>query len=305
MLSEHIARDESLERSRRAPEVAPPTAIQRNASNSDRSALAAPEHERIAIGPDIVLTGEFLGVDNAEWSFHLHHFVDGDVRSLIAFIERYGQTTAIDRYVLVNHLGDGRALKGTPSMTRGKAGGYIVRCPVLPGADRIRAADLPKDFALSDNHDLTVKSGTIAMVSGLEALPQRIKTCLSHQKGESPFHRDFGTRFAEYYRLLSDSPWFEDLLKLEIIRQAAIPYIDTVNNRQYTPLLCVEHVYGIEILANAPNEKLATDSGRPRCQRRGTVATQFVRLHSTRTNQEATDRGAVAAIGPTRSLFPR
>jgi hypothetical protein len=208
----------------------------------------------IAIGPDIVFVGEFLGVDNAEWSFHLQNFVDGDVHTLIEFVERYEQTAAIDRYVLVNFLGDGRALNGTPSMTKERAGGYIVRCPVLPSAARIRAADLPKDFALSDNHDLTDKSGTVAMVSGLEALPQRIKTCLSHPKGESPFHRDFGTRFAEYCRLFSGSPWFEHFLKLEMIRQAAIPCIDTIMNRQYTPLQCVERVFGIEILANAPTK---------------------------------------------------
>jgi hypothetical protein len=208
----------------------------------------------IAIGPDIVFTGEFLGIDNDEWSFHLRSFVDGDVHNLIAFTERYDQTAAIDRYVLVNFLGDGRVLKSRPSMTRENSGGYIIRCPVLPSADRIRAADLPKDFALSENHDLTAKNGTIAMVSGLEALPQRVKTCLSHQKGESPLHRDFGTRFAEYYSLLSGSPWFERFLKLEVIRQAAIPYIDTIMSRQDTPLQCVEHVYGIEILANAPTD---------------------------------------------------
>ena len=34
------------------------------------------------------------------------------MHSLITFIERYEQTSAIDRYVLVNFLGDGRALKG-------------------------------------------------------------------------------------------------------------------------------------------------------------------------------------------------
>src|SRR5271155_2548737 len=94
--------------------------------------------------------------------------------------------------------------------------------------------------------------GNLAMVSGLGALPQRVKTCLSHQKGESPFHRDFGTRFAEYYKLLSASPWFGHFLKLEVIRQAAIPYRDIIMNRQYTPLQCVERVFGIDILAPAP-----------------------------------------------------
>jgi len=225
-----------------------------NCKERQRNAILAgePLPDLIAIGPDVVFVGEFLGIDNAEWSFHLRNFVDGDVHAMIAFIERFDEAAAIDRYVLVNFLGDGRALKGTPSITREKTGGYVIRCPVLPSAERITAADLPRDFALSDNHDLMIKDGIIAEVSGLDALPQLVKTCLSHQKGESPFHRDFGTRFAEYYRLLSGSPWFEHFLKLEVIRQAAIPYIDTVMNRQYTPLLCVERVYGIEILADAP-----------------------------------------------------
>jgi hypothetical protein len=208
----------------------------------------------VAIGPDIIFVGDFLGVDNAEWSFHLRDFVEGDVHGLIAFIERYEQTVVMDRYVLVNFLGDGRVLKGAPSMTREKTGGYLVRCPVLPSADRIRAVDLPADLALSDKHDLMLKGGDIATVSGLEALPQKVKMCLSHQKGESPFYRDSGTRFAEYYRLLSGSPWFEQFLRLEVIRQAAIPYIDTIMNRQDTPLQCVERVFGIEILANAPTQ---------------------------------------------------
>jgi hypothetical protein len=55
----------------------------------------------IAIGPDIVFVGEFFSPDNAEWSFHLRNFVDGHIHTLIAFIERYEQTGAMDRHVLV------------------------------------------------------------------------------------------------------------------------------------------------------------------------------------------------------------
>jgi hypothetical protein len=222
---------------------------QRNAISAGASVS-----DLIAVGPDIVFVGDFLGVENAEWSFQLRSFVDGDIHALIAFIDRYERVAAIDRYVLVNYLGDGRVLRGAPSVTRASTGGYVVRRPILPSADRIRAADLPMDFALSEKHDMFAKNGNIATVSGVEALPQKVKTCLSHQKGESPFHRDFGTRFAEYYRLLSGSPWLEQLLKLEVIRQAAIPYIDPFSNRQYTPLQCVEQVFGIEILADEPTK---------------------------------------------------
>ena len=208
----------------------------------------------VAIGPNIVFVGEFLGAEADVWSFHLRNFVDGDVHALIALDERYEQTGAVDRYVLVNELGDGRALRDKPSITREATGGYLVRCPVFPSANRIPVTDLPKTWALSDSHDLMLQSGHWATVSGLDALPQQVKTCLSHQRGESPFHRDFGTRFAEYYNLLAGSPWFDRYLKLEVIRQATIPYIDPTNNRQYTPLLCVERVFGVEVLASAPTD---------------------------------------------------
>ena len=48
----------------------------------------------IAIGPDIVFVGEFLGVESEVWSFHLRSFVDGDIHALIAFTERYDQTAS-------------------------------------------------------------------------------------------------------------------------------------------------------------------------------------------------------------------
>jgi len=221
-----------------------------------RKALSAgePSPDLIAIGADIVFVGKFLGVESEVWSFHLESFIDGDVHTLITFADRYDQTTTNDRYVLVNELGDGRALRAKPSVTRETTGGYTVRCPVFPSAARIPAADIPKSWALSDSHDLMTNNGNWAMVSGVDALPQQVKTCLSHQMGESPLHRDFGTRFSEYYNLLAGSLWLDRYLNLEVIRQAAIPYIDPTNNQQYTPLLCVERVFGIKILADTPTK---------------------------------------------------
>ena len=229
-------------------------AMKREHEANSKATLAASgtaSGDLIAIGPNVVFVGEFLGTDGGTWSVRLHHFVEGDEHALISFIEQFPQSAAIARYLLVNSLGDGRVLSGAPTMHK-ERDGYTVRCPVLPSAARLAAAELPRDFAMSESHDLMVKNGDIATVSGLDALPQRVKSCLSHQSGESPFYRDFGTRLAEYYRLLRDSPWFDRLLKLEVIRQAAIPYVDRIQNRQHTPLLCVERVHGIEVLADAP-----------------------------------------------------
>ncbi|MCP3463093.1 hypothetical protein [Bradyrhizobium sp. CCGUVB23] len=212
-----------------------------------------PVNELIAIGPDIVFCGELIGADQSEWSFHLQDFVDGDLHALLTFIARYDTTPPMDRYVLVSGLGDGRVMSGAPAVKKRQSGRYELTFPVAMGAERIRAIDLAADLALSDKHDLMLtESGDIALVSGVDALPQKIETYLSSQKGESPFHKDFGTRIAEYFRLFAGSPWFEQFLKLEVIRQAAIPYIDPLYSRQYTPLSCIERVFGIELLADAP-----------------------------------------------------
>jgi hypothetical protein len=228
---------------------------ERSAANLRKPSVTPEQNvDLFAIGPDIVCLGDMTGIDESEWRFQIQHFVIGDLGKLITFISSFKQCQTLDRYVLANSIGDGRVLDLSPSLTKNE-NGYLVSCPVQQRAHRIEAHELPKDLALSDKNDLKVERRSIATVSGLEALPQKIRTCLSHQKGESPFHRDFGTRLAEYYWLLRGSPWFEHLFKLEVIRQAAIPYTDTVLNKNYTPLLCVERVWSVKVLAEAPENK--------------------------------------------------
>lgn len=224
-----------------------------NVSNP-RSATAVTT-DLVAIGPNIVFTGELHSVESDVWSFHLKNFVDGDIHALITFIDGYDRTASVDRYVVVNALGDGRELRAKLSFTREAAGGYIVRCPVLASATRMLAKDIPASWAPSDSPDLVTSNGNWVSVSGVAALPQQIKTCLSHQRGESPFYQDFGTRFAEKYKSLSGSPWIDRYLKLEVIRQAAIPYTDPFNKQRVTPFLCVERVLDVKILADEPTNK--------------------------------------------------
>jgi hypothetical protein len=131
--------------------------------------------------------------------------------------------------------------------------GYIGHFPIRRAFPRIEAASLPSDIALSAAHDFALTpTGDLATVSGVAALPQKVKMCLSLQKGEMLFHRDLGTKIAEYYALLHDSPWFEHLFKLEVIRQAAIPHVDDLSGHEFTPLQCVERVRNVEILSKAP-----------------------------------------------------
>ena len=157
-----------------------------------------------------------------------------------------------DRYLIANALGDGRVLTEAPNI-RKNDDGYLVSCPVDRSFPRIQAQQLGTDLAISPKtNDLFLKNGTIAVVSGVDALPQKIRSNLPLQRGESVFNRDYGVRLAEYFNAFRGSPWLEQLFKLDVIRQAAIPYHDRIMNRRHTPLECVERVHAIEVLAEAP-----------------------------------------------------
>ncbi len=50
------------------------------------SAGAVGLNDLIAIGPEVVATGEVLEVATSEWIVKIEHFVDGDFNSLLAFM---------------------------------------------------------------------------------------------------------------------------------------------------------------------------------------------------------------------------
>ena len=213
-------------------------------------AAGAGSDDLVAIGPDVVCVGELLGGNEAEWTLSLRHFVEGDIHALMSYVEGFSGSPGYDRYVLVNAVGDGRVLRAAPSWTKDR-GGHVVRCPVSPGFPRIPADRLPRDLALNDRHDLFLANGNLAMVSGLEALPQKLRMNLSARRGENLRNPGAGTRLAEYYALLRGSQWFESLVKLEIVRQAAIPFRDEILGTAYTPLQCVDQVLGVRAATEA------------------------------------------------------
>ena len=170
------------------------------------------------------------------------------------FIGDFQNCPADDRYVLSNTIGDGRVLTRAPSLVKDGAT-YVVSCPVQRSFPRIKGTDLPADWATDDNDNPLVWKGDIALVAGIEFSSQKIRNCLSVQKGEMWFHPEFGVRISEYYEAYHPTPWFGRLLKLEVIRQAAIPQWDDVLKKAYTPLLCVNRVSGVEALKESPVER--------------------------------------------------
>jgi hypothetical protein len=213
-----------------------------------------PTDDLLAVGPDVVCVGKLIGVEESAWTLDLNHFVIGEFATLIQFIEGFENSLPENRYLLVNSIGDGRVLKGAPVLAKSETGNTL-RCPVAGGFPRVAAQSLPADLALSTNGDLVLKNGDLALVSGVDALPQKIRLCLSLQRGELLFQPAFGTRLSEYFKAFRTSAWLERILKLEIIRQSAIPYNDAIQGRAYTPLQCVNRVESVEVMSREPEDQ--------------------------------------------------
>jgi hypothetical protein len=74
------------------------------------------------------------------------------------------------------------------------------------------------------------------------------------QRGENVFAPAAGVRFFEYREAFKDTPWLTALMKLDVVRQAAIPVQNDAKNPANTPIRSVLLVHNLEILSEAPND---------------------------------------------------
>lgn len=196
----------------------------------------------IALGPDIVCTGELLELGQSKWVLKLSHFVVGSFDGLASFIDSFDRILSSDRFVCLNSLGDGRLLSAAPILRR-EDGTLYADCPVAPNFPRISAQELGSRMAISEETgDTYLENGNIARVSGVNSFPQMVKSVLSIQRGEFFADPGYGVRFAEFLEAFRGTPWLDELLKLDVVRQASIPYRVAVNQSARTPLNCVKRV---------------------------------------------------------------
>lgn len=202
----------------------------------------------IALGPDLVFTGELIGIESSIWSFRLDHFVIGELGDLIRFGEDFTNLDPYDRFVLVNALGDGRELASAPRWSKQQQQ-LSLAVAVIESFPRTDAHNLPMDIAVNDDNDIFIANGDLATVRGLDALPQKIKHCLSTSRGEVFLQPSLGTRIREYSQVFFGSPWLPRLIKLETIRMACIPHVDHAPSKPTTPLMAVRKVEAVEMLS--------------------------------------------------------
>jgi hypothetical protein len=207
----------------------------------------------LAVGPDVVCTGDLTHIDAGSWTLRLRHFLIGDMHSIISYIDGFSEEALENRYILSNELGDGRVLIAAPSLTT-QTNEYSLLCPIAPAAPRVDAQHIGSGHALHpETNDLYADArGYIARINGVDYLPQRVREVLSMQRGESPFSRTFGTRFFEYFEAYRGTPWLDLLFKLDVVRQASIPFKDGLTGRMHTPLQCVTRVRSVDLLAEMP-----------------------------------------------------
>ena len=207
----------------------------------------------LAIGPDIICTGDVPTIGETQWTLHLKHFVAGNIQELAAFISGFSKAPLEQQYVLSNEMGDGRVLSQAPTFSKDRDGS-LLSCPVAPSTPRVDVKALGSDMAMHpDTNDIYLDSkGNIARVSGLDYLPQKVRSLLSMQRGENVFAPKAGVRFFEYLEAFKGSPWLPLLMKLDVIRLAAIPYGSSFRNSEDTPLRCVTRVRGLELLSQMP-----------------------------------------------------
>ena len=209
----------------------------------------------LAVGPDVVCTGDLTHIDAGSWTLRLRHFLIGDMHRIISFIDGFAGEAPENRYILSNELGDGRVLIAAPSLTK-QADGYSLLCPVAP----VRRALMRRRSGAAWPRTrkrmtcTSTKRASIARVAGVDYLPQRVREVLSMQRGESPFSPTFGMRFFEYFEAYRGTPWLDLLFKLDVVRQASIPFKDGPMGEMRTPLQCVTRVRNVELLADTPTE---------------------------------------------------
>jgi hypothetical protein len=208
-----------------------------------------------AVGPDVVCTGDLTHLDAGSWTVRLRHFLIGDMHRIISFIDGFSREASENRYILSNELGDGRVLIAAPSLAK-QADGYSLLCPVATGAPRVDAQKLGSSLASHpETNDLYVdERGDIARVSGVDYLPQRVREVFSMQRRESPFSPTYGMRFFEYFEAYRGTRWLDLLFKLDVIRQASIPFKDGIAGQMHTPLQCVTRVRNVDLLADMPTK---------------------------------------------------
>lgn len=212
-------------------------------------------HDLIAIGPEVIAYGEIVSVNGNVWTCMIESYISGSIQDITYMIDNFDSLREDERYILDNVTGDGRSITSPPRWEK-RGNDYFVEFTVAPRYLRTDVNELGGDIAIDiKKPDFSLKNGSMHLVEGIDALPQKIALNMWKRLGEDSFSPHYGSRISELFPLYFGTQWLEHVLKLELIRLASIPQYDEYTDNSYTPFMCVNRVISIRLMSN----KVAND----------------------------------------------
>lgn len=203
----------------------------------------------VAFGPRVIAYGEIERVNGSIWTCGIDNFVSGSIHDITDMIENFDTYRSNEKYFLDNSAGEGRLLVSAPEWYMND-NSYHVAFAVAQRFPRSSVHELGGDIAIDvERRGFVLENGSMKLVSGKDALPQKIALNMWKRIGEDYLSPDYGSRISELFAMYSGTQWIDRVLKLELIRLASIPYQDEYLEEEFTPLLCVNRVISISLLS--------------------------------------------------------
>lgn len=210
----------------------------------------------IALGPNIIGIGEVIGTHGRNWSIRLKdRFILGSINELARFGAEFEKFDESERYLLLEDHGEGYLLSTAPKWQKSNSE-VLIDIIAEPRMERCNVHRIGRDMPLvrtdDGKYDIDFNRDWI---EGLEIVPQVMMMGLSAVKGGWRADAEHGSRVTEFQKKFGHEPILSKLIKLEIIRLAFIPRLDSIRGTKVAPFDFIERVLFVQI------EKISTEDG--------------------------------------------
>lgn len=212
------------------------------------------EEGLIAIGPNVLVFGRIVAHEDRIWQLSLGEFLLGDIHDLYQFADAFDSVDRSDQYIALERGGFGGLLTRAPRVSHDT--GLLVSVELVPSA-----ADALVKFDVTAHHqdmaiDMSLDEPILKrnrMVSGADAVPQRLFIILEKTKGGWRPGDACGNRIAELNKRFAGDH-IESIIAVEIARLAGVPHFDDImvkiGRSKPEPVLgFVRRVRGVRMMA--------------------------------------------------------
>lgn len=214
--------------------------------------IAATEKENletlVALGPNIIGIGEVIGTHGKSWSIRLNdRFVLGSLNELVRFGAEFERFDESERYMLLEDHGEGYLLSAAPKWRKSDSE-LLLEIIAEPRMERCNVHRIGRDVPLvrtdDGKYDMDLSR---EWIEGLDVVPQALMMGLSTVKGGWRAFAEQGSRVTEFQKKFGSESILSKLIKLEIIRLAFIPRLDSFTKSKVAPFDFIERVRSVQI----------------------------------------------------------